>query len=171
MKIPNVEAFKSEYMESRTLQRALIAGGLRKSTATKGKAALPDDLKKWVDEQGKPAALLAPRGEILKPVPPEFLPWQNTAERPANPNGGSREYSFKAGMRKKLERDGIEPVVNKVYGLATGEARFDSDTLRAAEMIRDTIDGKPTQDVNVKGLIVMMPADSLLEAAFGPEPE
>lgn len=107
------------------------------------------------------------RGEIVKSSPERPTHAENGKFAPgncANPNGRPRvEVSPTAAYKQILAERGANELAETVYNDAL-TARNARDRLAAASEITDRVDGKATQRVDMRGIVVMMPATADLEA-------
>lgn len=77
--------------------------------------------------------------------------------------GRPKTASITAAYKEILERDGADKMAEVIYNDALA-ARNARDRLAAASEITDRVEGKATQRVDMRGIVVMMPATAELEA-------
>lgn len=165
------EIYKRVLTESRSIAKAREAAGWKPSTASKCRKGLPVEWVTFTNEiLGQPgdSVPVTARVQVISSpssaptvLPPEMIANQGRFARlpegeVPNPEGGSKLASFRAGVKKKLASYGVEPIVDHMYKVASGETKNDSDAIRAATEIRDTIGEKPTTNVDMRGIVVMM---------------
>lgn len=104
------------------------------------------------------------RAEIAKSGRERIIHDQNNKFAPgncANPAGRPKTASITAAYKEILERDGAEKMAEVIYNDALA-ARTARDRLAAASEITDRVEGKATQRVDMRGLVVMMPAEAVV---------
>jgi len=171
------EAYKRVLIESQSIAQAREAAGWKPSTASKCRKGLPAEWLTFTDEVLGPAGMPKPAREQVKVIsapsskpvvmPPEMIAQQGRFARlpdgeVPNPEGGSRLASVRAAIKHTLRSQGAEPIAANLYKVASGNTKHDSDAIRAAEAIRDTIGEKPGLNIDMRGLIVMMPAEAVM---------
>ncbi len=114
-------------------------------------------------------------GEVLRPIRDElgkFLPGNI-----ANPDGRPKSRLFSEELREILsevsdaDETGARKLAKKTFKMANQD-KDDWLSLAAIKEIRDTTEGKPTQNMAIRGTLIMMPADQVIAETFtGDEPE
>jgi len=110
-------------------------------------------------------------------TPSSDKPWLWKPGMSGNPSGRPKSRLISEELKDLLaaEDDGTRTGAERLGRKAMALAEQDKDgylSLAAIKEITDRVEGKPVQTSNVRGIMVMMPAESVLSSAFeSPDPD
>lgn len=167
----DIEAFERVFRETGKLQHARLAYGDSEPVSRKGMQGLNKTLRAIVERvraesSHTPMVVMppapVPQKEVANRVlPAAFVAQQFQPGQAGNPEGGSIARTFRTAAKRKLDREGAEKYVNQL-GTIIETGKNDSDKIRAFEAFRDTAGEKPTSNINMAALVVMMPAEAVM---------